>query len=69
MVDQIKKDIIVRRESDGLYAMMYNGELRWTNKKNAWHFTGKVAAKDALPGLHRYRVEFKDLNSKRKRGK
>ena len=68
MVDQIKKDIIIKR-ADGLYAMKAGDELGWTNKANAWHFSGKVAAKNALPGLHLHTVEFIDLNSKRKRGK
>ena len=62
------KDIIVKRK-DGLYAMMYKGELRWTNKLNALHFTGKAAAKRGLPKLEYFTVEFVDLNSKRKRRK
>jgi len=68
----IKKDIVVVRE-DGLYAMVVGecdeAELRWTNKANAQHFTGKAAAKRSLPGLHHFTVTFDDLKSKKKRGK
>ena len=64
MAKEIKKDIIVRRVSDGLYAMMAGAGkdfLRWTNKANADHFTGKAAAKRSLPGLEHFTVEFKEL--------
>ena len=61
------KDIIVRR-SDGMYVMRrVNGELGWTDKLNATHFTGKSKANKEFPTLKYYEeVQLIDLNRKGK---
>ena len=61
------KDIIIRR-NDGLFVMKQaNGQVGFTNKINATHFTGTSAARKQCPTLNHFSgLRYIDLNDRRR---
>lgn len=60
------KDIVIKHKN-GLYVVKQtNGQVGFTNKVNATHFTGTAAAKKQCPTLeHLKDLRYIDLNDRR----